>query len=164
MVFELFTSLCPRTCENFRALCTGEKGSTESGLRLSYENTPFHRVVRGGWVQGGGALALPRLSANLPLTCVWVPGVDCTDINGGHGDGGESIYGPTFADETFDVKHDRPGILVRLCATTARHTYTHPPDTPSSHLARLSTSSPTQWGIGVSHPWLHPCALALSSR
>ena len=55
VVFELFSSVCPRTCENFRALCTGEKGTSASGVALSYAGTPIHRVVRGGWVQGGGA-------------------------------------------------------------------------------------------------------------
>lgn len=33
------------------------------------------------------------------------------DIRGGRGNGGESIYGETFADETFVVKHNQRGIL-----------------------------------------------------
>lgn len=26
IIFELFDDVCPKTCENFRSLCTGEKG------------------------------------------------------------------------------------------------------------------------------------------
>jgi hypothetical protein len=33
------------------------------------------------------------------------------DIRGGRGNGGESIYGETFPDETFVVKHNQRGIL-----------------------------------------------------
>eukprot|EP00743_Colponemidia_sp_Colp-15_P001336 GILK01001463.1.p1 GENE.GILK01001463.1~~GILK01001463.1.p1 ORF type:complete len:293 (+),score=35.00 GILK01001463.1:86-964(+) len=83
--FELFTDLCPRTCENFRALCTGEKGESE-GNKLHYKDSIVHRIVREGWIQAG-------------------------DIAGGNGDGGESIYGPTFPDESFVVKHNAVGIL-----------------------------------------------------
>lgn len=55
MVFELFKDLCPKTCANFVALCTGEKGkSSSSGTRLSYVNSIIHRVVHNGWIQGGG--------------------------------------------------------------------------------------------------------------
>ena len=55
IVYELFKNLCPETCANFIALCTGEKGhSSTTNTRLSYVNSIFHRVVVNGWVQGGG--------------------------------------------------------------------------------------------------------------
>ena len=57
LVFELYKHLCPKTCANFVALCTGEKGQSESGTRLSYVNSLFHRVVKKGWIQGGGTYA-----------------------------------------------------------------------------------------------------------
>ena len=33
------------------------------------------------------------------------------DITEGNGRGGESIYGTSFKDENFDVKHDKPFLL-----------------------------------------------------
>ncbi|CAM9331084.1 unnamed protein product [Choristocarpus tenellus] len=86
VVFELYANLCPKTCENFRALCVGSNGKSAEGVRLTYRGSLFHRVVQDGWVQGG-------------------------DIVSGAGDGGVSIYGDTFADETFTVKFDEPGVL-----------------------------------------------------
>lgn len=86
LVFELYKHLCPKTCANFVALCTGEKGQSESGTRLSYVNSLFHRVVKKGWIQGG-------------------------DICGGSGAKGESIYGNTFEDECFAVSHTTSGVL-----------------------------------------------------
>jgi cyclophilin family peptidyl-prolyl cis-trans isomerase len=79
IVIELYDDICPRTCQNFVALCTGSKAQT-------YINVPFHRVVPEGWIQGG-------------------------DISGGSGGGGESIFGATFPDESFEMKHSGPGIL-----------------------------------------------------
>jgi peptidyl-prolyl isomerase D len=46
IVLELYKDKVPRTAENFRALCTGEKGKSEkSGANLHYKGSGFHRWV-----------------------------------------------------------------------------------------------------------------------
>merc|ERR1712183_560111 len=86
IVMELFADVVPRTAENFRALCTGEKGAGRSGKPLHYKGSVFHRVIPGFMCQGG-------------------------DFTAGDGTGGESIYGERFEDETFKVKHTKAGLL-----------------------------------------------------
>ena len=48
IVFELFTSLTPKTCENFMQLCDGFKG--KSGKNISYLGSKIHRVVKGMYI------------------------------------------------------------------------------------------------------------------
>merc|ERR1711865_714875 len=89
VTFELFNDVCEKTAENFRALCTGEKG-TAGDTKLHYKGNKFHRVVKNGWVQAGDIVTS-----------------DCA------GDGSKSIYGGDgfFPDESYSVKMNAPGIL-----------------------------------------------------
>lgn len=39
ITMELFANIVPKTAENFRALCTGEKGVGKSGAKLNYKGS-----------------------------------------------------------------------------------------------------------------------------
>mmetsp|Transcript_12157 Transcript_12157/g.25162 ORF Transcript_12157/g.25162 Transcript_12157/m.25162 type:complete len:486 (+) Transcript_12157:116-1573(+) len=86
IIMQIYKDVTPKTAENFRALCTGEKGTGKAGKPLHYKGCTFHRVIKGFMIQGG-------------------------DFTAGDGTGGESIYGEKFADENFTIKHTTGGLL-----------------------------------------------------
>ncbi|XP_034251034.1 peptidyl-prolyl cis-trans isomerase D-like [Thrips palmi] len=84
VVFRLFKSIAPKTCENFRQLCAKSPAGS-SGKILSYKGTIIHKISHSFMIHGG-------------------------DVVNFDGSGGESIYGPTFQDETYEVELE-PGTL-----------------------------------------------------
>lgn len=92
LLIELFKHITPKTAENFRCLCTGEKGIGKQGKKLCYKKSMFHRIVPGSYAQGG-------------------------DIIKNNGTGGESIYdGKPFEDENFIKSNIQVGSLA-MCNT-----------------------------------------------
>eukprot|EP00958_Prasinococcus_capsulatus_P022981 scaffold3319_cov427-Prasinococcus_capsulatus_cf.AAC.10 len=86
LTFGLYGNTVPKTVENFRCLCTGEKGESKSGKPLHFKDSAFHRIIPSFMCQGG-------------------------DFTNGDGTGGESIYGEKFEDENFQIKHTDVGLL-----------------------------------------------------
>ena len=57
IVFELFNDVCPKTCENFRALCTGEKGTSKTSRKdLTYSLSKIFHIELGVGFKGGDIL------------------------------------------------------------------------------------------------------------
>ncbi|KAI3775828.1 hypothetical protein L1987_45582 [Smallanthus sonchifolius] len=85
---ELFANVMSKTAENFRSLCTGERGiGSITGRPLHYKGTVFHLIRKGFLAQGG----------------------DISEEQ--NGKGGESIYGGYFPNENFQLSHSVPGML-----------------------------------------------------
>jgi len=83
IVFQLFDDEVPKTCKNFRYLCSN---GFNNNSKPEYEGSSFHRVIKDFMIQGG-------------------------DITKGDGTGGYSIYGAQFSDENFNLTHNQPGML-----------------------------------------------------
>ncbi|KAH8052856.1 peptidyl-prolyl cis-trans isomerase [Aureococcus anophagefferens] len=106
IVVELRADVCPLTCENFRALCTGEKGTGRNRKALHYKGSRIHRVVPNFMVQGG-------------------------DFTRNNGTGGESIFGMKFADENFHLKHGGAGVVRGMDVLKQVEMLGNPDGTPS---------------------------------
>jgi peptidyl-prolyl isomerase H (cyclophilin H) len=86
ITMELFNDVVPRTAENFRQLCTGER--REQGEAQGYKGCVFHRVIKSFMAQGGDFIR--RDGSGAPY----------------------SIYdGKPFEDESFALKHSSAGLL-----------------------------------------------------
>lgn len=68
LIIELRGDICPRTCANFKALITGEKGRGASGRLLHYKSSLFHRVIPGFMAQGGGVCGEKLWRSNAAAT------------------------------------------------------------------------------------------------
>lgn len=93
----MFKDKVPKTAENFRALCTGEKGLGRHRKPLCYKNSKIHK----------GKHCLYRIFMHnnfkntLVVSMCMVQGGDIIKYNG---TSGESIYGDYFDDECFELK------------------------------------------------------------
>lgn len=67
-------------------MCTGEFTRGTPPVATGYKSCIFHRVIKDFMIQGGDFLKQD-------------------------GTGSLSIYGPTFADESLELKHDVAGLL-----------------------------------------------------
>ena len=81
----LFGTVVPETVHNFVDICAGYVEAA-NGNYLSYDGTPFHRIINHFMAQGG-------------------------DITKGDGTGGASIFGQKFPDENFQLHHDRDHVV-----------------------------------------------------
>ena len=93
VIFELFYDICPKTIENFLALCKGFKNQGDE--QIGYVGSKIHRIVQGMYVQCG------RIQ---------------------HTIGYASKFNMEFDDESFCVKHTELG-LVGMCKRSGlKHT------------------------------------------
>ncbi|WKY00697.1 hypothetical protein Q1695_015043 [Nippostrongylus brasiliensis] len=82
LVFELNTKICPKTSENFRRLCTGEKG-------FGYKGCHWYRIVPGFCACSGDF-----------------------ETQNAKREGGRSTFDQKyFDDENYELRHDKKGVL-----------------------------------------------------
>lgn len=101
VVFELFSSIAPKTCENFQQLCMGVKDQEETYgytcKEVEGKKNMINRFVRGMYLQMGKVNR-----KNVGDAC--------------------SIHGGEFADESFHVKHTDVGLLGMSKRSGVKHT------------------------------------------
>lgn len=112
IIIELRADVVPLSAENFRCLCTGEKGYSKSrpNVKLDYSGTAVHYVHKTFAVRGG-------------------------DVTRSGGKDGESIYGPRFARENFRLPNKVGAVgMVHCNRTDSNNSQFYIISAESSHL------------------------------
>ncbi|CAI0406880.1 unnamed protein product [Linum tenue] len=101
VIVELYNDVVPKTAENFRALCTGEKGiGPNTGVPLHFKGCRFHRVIKGFMAQGGDISAGDGDIPTLDVTIA-----ECGEIPEGEDDGITNFFndGDEYPDWPVDL-------------------------------------------------------------
>ncbi|KAK3678360.1 hypothetical protein LTR78_001657 [Recurvomyces mirabilis] len=135
LTIELFADKTPRTCENFRQLCTGEHNG------MSFQQVPFHRVIdefmiQGGDIANGDGTGMQSIydgefdDENLDWREMDAAGFfvtlePCPHLNGKHTIFGRLVSGQDVLEKIAEVdvdKGDRPlePVLVAKCGELER--------------------------------------------
>ncbi|CAN0092663.1 unnamed protein product, partial [Ectocarpus sp. 6 AP-2014] len=142
LTFELRKDIVPRTAENFRSICAGDRADTQDGTRLSYQGCVFHRVIKDFAVIGGDiASETADKQKTFALSKPTKESTAASNSEARHdGTGRASIYGGHFADENFVLRHTGPGVLT--CCNAG-------PDTNSSAFMITTVEAPWLNGRSV---------------
>lgn len=117
VVMELFSDIVPRTAENFRALCTGEKerrgdaadkDQDDDGAKANTNTNTNKASEENKQAQQLKPLHYKNTIFHRVIKDFMVQGGDIISNNGM---GGESIYGAKFEDENFTAQHTGPFLL-----------------------------------------------------
>uniref|UniRef100_A0A914M3G5 Peptidyl-prolyl cis-trans isomerase n=1 Tax=Meloidogyne incognita TaxID=6306 RepID=A0A914M3G5_MELIC len=101
IVMELFSDIVPKTAENFRALCTGEKGMGHSGKPLHYKGSKFHRVIPNFMLQSIYGEKFADENFKEKHTCAG----QLSMANAGPNTNGSQFFITTVKTEWLDGKH-----------------------------------------------------------
>ena len=117
---ELNANLAPLAAENFRALCTGEKGMGTKGKLLCFKGSIIHRIIPGFMCHGG-------------------------DFVSGNGTGGGSIYADIFPNVERSNLPQNAWVLTTAHAISElpeNHTEGQPYPTPAGRASSSASSRP----------------------
>lgn len=121
IVIGLFGGMKPQTVENFRQICAGT-ATDEQGRSLTYQGSPFHRIVNGFMIHGGDAVTDNGKTNAHIYQGTWkdegefdiLHEIGCVGLaNAGADSSGSQFFIPTAPVEFLDGKHMVFGRVLR---------------------------------------------------